>query len=476
MKKTVIVGGGIAGLAAAHYLQELGASDFTLVERSSRWGGKITSIKQDGFLVEGGPDSFLTQKQITLDLCRKLGLEGDLVGSSTGAAATTYVWSRGRLHPMPAGMMLMAPTMVMPFLKSRLISWSGKLRMGLELFIPKKSSGEDESLASFVRRRFGREALNKIAGPLMAGIHAADPEKLSIRSTFPIFPEMEKQYGSLLRGMKKRPTPQPASATPRPPMFTSLRHGLTQLPDALIARLPPESLRLGRCVLAVHPEHDRYRVLLSDGSSILADDIVFATPSHITADLVQQFDPLLATLLSGIRYVSTATVSLGFRRSDIRHPMRGSGFIVPHTEGCSITACSWASEKLRHRAPDDCALLRIFIGGSLAEDLAEMDEDSLVTLALNELRAIMGISATPLLTKVYRWHKGVPQYDLGYEVRIGEIERRLQMLSGLHIAGAAYRGAGIPDCIQSGQKAANAIVTRRARSANHQDKLPLVSS
>ena len=470
MNKTVIIGGGIAGLATAFYLQESGQVDYTLIECSPRWGGKIISAEQDGFLVEGGPDSFITQKTSTLELCSRLGLDNQLVGSNGGKHATTYVWSKGRLHPMPEGMMLMAPTMVLPFLRSRLISWPGKMRMGMEMFVPRSQGDQDESLASFVRRRLGTELLNKIAGPLMGGIHAADPERLSLKSTFPMFLEMEKKHGSLVRGMMKRPKHRPAPGTKKPPMFMSLRGGLTQLAEALVAQLRPDALRLGRCVISVSPYGNQYKVALSDGATIVADDVVFATPSYVTADLVQQIDPMLASRLRGIRYVSTATVSLGFKRSDIHHPLLGAGFIVPRTEGRRITACSWSSEKFKHRAPDDCVLMRVFVGGALAESLAELDVQALVQLAREELQTIMGITATPVLASAYRWHKANPQYDLGHEQRITEVERALTALPGLHVAGAAYRGAGIPDCIQSGMKAARSITNRAHANSPYQDQ------
>ncbi len=466
MNHTVIIGGGIAGLATAFYLRESGNTAFTLIEQSNHWGGKITSAQQDGFMVEGGPDSFITQKTAALDLCHRLGLSDQLVGSNTGKNSTTYVWSKGQLHPMPEGMMLMAPTMVLPFLRSRLISWPGKLRMGMEMLVPRSSGDQDESLAGFVRRRLGTEALNKIAGPLMGGIHAADPETLSLRSTFPMFLEMEKKHGSLLRGMMKRPKRTTANGASRPPMFMSLRGGLQQLADALVAQLPAGALRAGSGVLSVSRLAGLYKVVLSDGTSIMAANVVFATPAFVTAGLVEKIDPLLASRLHAIRYVSTATVSLGFRRSDIQHPLQGAGFIVPRTEGRRITACSWSSEKFANRAPEDSVLLRVFIGGALVEDLAEQDESALIQLAREELQVIMGIAATPILAQAYRWHKANPQYELGHEQRIIELERVLTEFPGLQLAGAAYRGSGIPDCIQSGMKAARSILTERT----HADK------
>jgi protoporphyrinogen/coproporphyrinogen III oxidase len=474
MNKTVIVGGGIAGLATAFYLQQSGSVDYMLIECSQRWGGKITSANHDGFIVEGGPDSFITQKTAALDLCKRLGLVDRLVGSSTGKQATTYVWNRGRLHPMPEGMMLMAPTMLLPFLRSRLISWRGKLRMGMEFLVPRLSGDRDESLADFVRRRMGAEALNKIAGPLMGGIHAADPEKLSLKSTFPMFQDMERKHGSLLRGMLKRPKRSPAAGSRPTPMFMSLLGGLQQLSDALVAQIPGDKLRNNCCVLTVSPHGNRYKVTLSDGGTILADNIVFATPAYVTADLVQQIDPMLASRLRAIRYVSTATVSLGFKRSDLPHPMPGAGFIVPKGEGRQITACSWSSQKFNHRAPDDSILLRVFVGGALAEDLAEQDDAALIELARNEVRTIMGITAAPAMTQAFRWHKANPQYDLGHGPRVAEIEQALATFPGLYVAGAAYHGAGLPDCIQSGMTAARSIAERiHANTSYHDDHQPV---
>jgi len=462
MTRTVILGGGISGLATAFALQECGSTDWTLIESSPHWGGKITSAREQGFTIEGGPDSFITTKSAAVELCKRLGLGDQLAGSNSGKSATTYIWSGGRLHPMPEGMMLMAPAMVLPFLCSRLISWPGKLRMGMEIFVPRARGDEDESLAGFVRRRLGNELLDKIAGPLMGGIHAADPERLSLKSTFPIFLEMEKKYGSLVRGMMKRTRPHAAHGAKRPPMFMSLRGGLQQLSDTLVARLPQSALLAGCRALAVSRTADRYKIDLGDGSSLLADDVVFATPSFVTADLLQGLDPALAARLRAIRYVSTATVSLGFRRSEIAHSLQGAGFIVPQSEGRRITACSWSSVKFQHRAPEDCVLLRVFIGGALAEELAEQEEDALVRLAREELQVILGIAATPVVAKAYRWHKANPQYDIGHDERVTEIERSLSRLPGLHLAGAAYHGPGIPDCIQSGQKAAQAIAARQS--------------
>jgi oxygen-dependent protoporphyrinogen oxidase len=466
MRKTVVIGGGITGLAAAYSLQKLDAN-YLLLESSDHLGGKIITYAGDGFLIEGGPDSFLTQKRAALDLCRELGLGDQLIGSNHTATPSTYVLSKGKLHPMPEGMMLMAPTMILPILRSKLISWPGKLRMGMEIFVGRNTTNPDESLGSFVRRRMGSELLDKIAGPLMGGIHAGDPESLSLGSTFPMFTEMEKTHRSLVLGMMKRKKAQAAQAAQasegkRPSMFTTLSGGLQQLPDAIAARLNPQQVRLNCRVQSMAAEGNQYRIELADGSFILADNVVFTTPAYVTAEIIQQLDPALAENLRKIRYVSTSTVSLAFRRSELTCELNGFGFIVPATEGRRINACSWSSTKFSHRAPDDYVLMRVFIGGAFTEDLAEQDEATLIEIARQELREIMGITATPVLARAYRWKKSNPQYNVGHGALIEEINQAVANHPGLYLAGAAYRGSGIPDCIQSGMDTAAKIEQRQS--------------
>ena len=477
VKRVIIVGGGISGLAAAYYLQQYAPSTtaVTLIDSAHRLGGKVATAREDDFVIEGGPDSFLAQKVTTLDLCRALGLEGQFVSSNV-TEHPTYVWSEGRLQAMPEGMMLMTPTMILPFLRSSLISWPGKLRMSMEPFISVRNTDEDESLASFVRRRLGSEALEKIAAPLMAGIYAANPENLSLQSTFPLFLDIEKKYGSLLYGMlaKKRTQAKEINITAKKSrsqsqhrsMFMTLHGGLQELIDALEAQLNSEDILLNRRVLSVTHMHDQYEVVLEDGLRLAADDVVFSTPAYVTADVLQAIDPLLASRLRAIRYVSTATVSLGFQRKDISHPLDGFGFVVPRTERRKITACSWSSAKFNHRAPKDKTLIRVFIGGASAEHLAEMTEEELVGLAREELRITMGITAAPLLAKAYRWRKANPQYEVGHATRIAEIDSMMSVHNGLYLAGAAYHGAGIPDCIQSGERVAMSIAKKYSMERN----------
>ncbi len=467
MTNVAIIGGGISGLATAYFLQQYAGDSIriTILESASRPGGRIISAHENGFVVEGGPDSFITYKTEATDLCRSLGLEDRLIGTNS-TKHPTYVWSRDKLYPMPEGMMLMAPTMILPFLRSNLISWPGKLRMGMELFLPSRTTDEDESLASFVRRRLGAEALDKIAAPLMAGIYAADPETLSLQSTFPLFLEMEKKHGSLLRGMmlqkqaREKKAAQTDSSRAPASMFMTLRGGLQQMIDALVTKLHPGTLLLGRNVLAVTRKGDRYRIDVNHGEQMLADEIIFSTPAYGTANLVQVVDSHLAAHLRMIRYVSTATVSLAFKRKEIPHPMDGFGFVVPHSEQRKITACSWSSKKFKDRAPEDDVLIRVFIGGARAEEIAERSEVALVELARQELRTTMGITATPIFAKAYRWHKANPQYEVGHQSLVSAIEDCVAQHSGLHLAGAAYHGAGIPDCIRSGITVAEAVAKK----------------
>jgi len=472
MSRTAIIGGGISGLSTAFYLKEYSRGDMECMvfESSSRWGGKIASAQESGFLIEGGPDSFLAQKQATLDLCRSLSLQSHILPSNTGTGPSTYVWSGGKLKAMPEGMMLMAPTMFLPMLRSNLISWAGKLRMAMEVIIPPSHSNADESLGSFVRRRLGQEVLDKIAGPLMAGIYSANPERLSLRSTFPMFVEMERSHGSLVLGMMRRKKPQhkttklqPGTAKPQP-MFVSLAGGVQELTDALARQLEPKDLKLQCRVNSVSFENGQYILELLDGSTITADHVVFTTPAFVTADILDELDPVLAAKLRGIRYVSTATVSLGFKRSDIKCPLNGFGFIVPSTEGRRINACSWSSRKFDNRAPEDSVLLRVFVGGALGEQFAEQDEQALIELAREELRTILGITAKPVLAKAYRWRKASPQYEVGHHDRVAEIERLAATHPGLYLTGSSFHGAGIPDCVLRGMDTAIKIVKADARA------------
>ncbi len=499
MKQVIIVGGGIAGLATAYYLQKQATDagielEYTLIERDTEFGGKITTAHRDAFVIEGGPDSFITQKPWALQLARELGLSDQLLGTND-EQRKVYVLVDGRLVELPDGVMLVVPTKMMPFVTSPLISWPGKLRMGLDLVIPPRKDDSDESLADFIRRRLGQEALDKIAEPLMAGIHVADPERLSLQATFPRFIDIEQKHGSLIRGMLRRKmergkgkredgrgkrekgekgkkeirekgnTQYAIRAVLSPSkgntqsLFMSLRGGLSELVEALTDHLETHgTLLAGRRVERVdfRPEAPfAYSVELDNGSTLQADAVVLATPAFVTANLVEDFNPELAAGLREIRYVSTATVSLGFRKSDFSHPLDGFGFVIPSSEGRKIAACTWTSTKFDHRTPDDHVLLRAFVGGAHDEHLVDLDDEAMIQMVREELADIMGVTAEPEIAVIFRWHKGNPQYDVGHLERVAKLEAMCE--SGLLLAGSAYRGVGIPDCVHNGQRTAEAV-------------------
>lgn len=462
MPHVTIIGGGIAGLATAFYLQQRSRAtgtpvDYTLIERDERFGGKIVTKTEGDFVIEGGPDSFITPKPWALQLCRELGLGGRLIPTNDDRR-NIYVLQKGKLIPFPGGFRLTVPTEFVPFALSPLISPLGKLRMGLDLVIPPRPANGDESLAGFIRRRLGEEAVDKIAGPMMAGIYSADPEKLSIKSTFPMFVEMEQKHGSLIKAMRSaksnRPAPKPnghrnGSSTP-PAMFTSLRGGMTELVETLVDQLNGD-LRSGCSVTGLQPTASGFEVTLDNAEVMTTDAIVLAIPAYLAASLVEPFDHVLAQKLRQIRYASTGNISLGYRRADVKgRKLDGFGFMVPRSEGRPIVACTWSSTKFDHRAADDALLLRVFIGGDGRSDQIAYSDEALLRLARREIAEIMGITAEPVVHKIFRWPKGNPQYDVGHLERVEAIERRTAHTPGLYLTGSPYRGIGLPDCIKSG--------------------------
>ena len=464
----VIVGGGITGLAAAYYLekkaQETGTPlRYTLLERAPVLGGKLISQETDGYLVEGGPDSFLTRKPWALTLCRELGLDDDLIGTNE-AQRKVYVLSGGRLHPLPEGVMLIVPTEFLPFATSSLISVPGKLRMGMDLIIPPRREDSDETLGSFVRRRLGQEALDKIAEPLLSGIHVSDAERLSLKSSFPRLMDVERKYGSLIRGMLAARRAMAGShngSQPAPPMFMTLRGGMGQMVDALAARLDAGAVRTGCQVTSLeraHGDGPPYRVRVQDGEALHADAVILTTPSDVSGRLLRDLDPALAGELAGIRYVSTAVVSLGYRPQPGLSPWNGFGFIIPKSEKRRITACTWTSTKFKHRAPEDHKLLRCFVGGPGREEMVDLDDDELLRVVRDELADIMGLHAAPDLVRIYRWRKANPQYDLNHLDRVEGMRARAGTHPGLFLAGCSYDGVGVPDCVRQAESAADGVL------------------
>ncbi|HIE65532.1 MAG: protoporphyrinogen oxidase [Nitrospira sp.] len=462
-RKVIIIGGGITGLSTAYFLQEKAREadspvDITLIEGEKRLGGKILTERVDDFIIEGGPDSFITQKPGALDLCRRLGMTDHLVRTCT-VEKSVYILSGGKLMPLPEGFNLMVPGRLTPFLFSPLVSPYGKVRMGFDLLIPRKDSPEDESIASFVRRRLGEEALQKFAEPILAGIFAGDAEKLSLTATFPQFASLEKSSGSLIWGMWMRrwDTAKQGGAKPEWTLFVTLREGLSSLVEAVRGKLEGVRLISGEKVCAVIPQKEGYAVSL-ENETYTADVVVVTTKTGTAAGWIEGWDPSLSGFLREIKYVSTATVSLGFRREDVPHPLNGFGFVVPRRERRKIIATTWSSTKFPGRAPAGHVLIRAFIGGAHHEDLIDRDDAGLIALVRKELESILGIQAEPVVAKAFRWIKANPQYNLGHLDRVARIEKETQKHPGFFLAGAAYRGVGIPDCIRQGMETAEKIV------------------
>jgi oxygen-dependent protoporphyrinogen oxidase len=460
----VVVGGGISGLAAAHRVIEVAreraaAVDLTLVESRDRLGGTIATELVDGFVVEAGPDSFLSEKPWALALCQRLGLERRLIGTDD-RHRRVFVWFRGRLHPVPDGFQLLAPTRILPFLTSGLFSPAGKLRMALDLVLPRGGHGDDESLGGFVRRRLGAQALERIAQPLVAGIYTADPDDLSLAATMPRFLELERRERSLILGLARaaRRAPRPGTSGARFSLFVSLKAGMGELVEALAGRLPAGAVHLKQRVMGLERAGTRWRVGLVDGPPIEADHVILATEAHAASRLLRYVDPPLAELLQLVTYAGSVTVSLGYRRADVPHPLDGFGFVVPRREGRDLLACTFSSVKYAGRAPEGHVLLRCFLGGALNAGLLERDDDELVRRAREALRSALGIAAEPRLTRLARHPASMPQYAVGHLARVETIERGAAALPGLHLAGSGYRGVGIADCVRAAEAAADTAV------------------
>ena len=472
MLKVIIVGGGIAGLAAAVHLKA-GAKahgksvDVLLLEKSNRLGGKILTERFGTFLIEGGPDSFLPEKVWTLNLAKHLGLEAELLPSNDQFKGT-YIYSQNELHPLPEGVMLMVPTAFLPMARSRLISWPGKLRMGMDVVIPKRNIADDESLASFVTRRLGRECLNKIAEPLVAGIHTSNPDNMSVLATFPRFIQMEQKSRSLILGMiaamKDRPLAMLSgssskSGAPKMTYFMSFKSGMQTLSQACADFIGSDSIRLGSAVTSIEPKGKGHALTLESGETLVADHVMIGAAAYDAADMVRKYDANLSGQMNRIEWSSSATVSVAFRKEDITIPLRGFGFIVPRIEGKRINAATFSSIKWSFRASEEYVLIRGFIGGGHHEDLVqELDDQHMVKMVLDEFDVILGLKANSQFSKVYRWFKGMPKYTVGHLDRIAVLERTLALHPGLHLVGCSYKGIGIGDCIHQAQIGAERIL------------------
>ncbi len=463
MKRIAILGGGISGLAAAFALEELRRAgsdlEYVLYEASSRLGGVLRTEKVDGCLVEAGPDSFITEKPWATDLCRELGLGDQLIGSND-ADRKTYILTNGRLVEMPDGLMFMVPTKILPTGLSPLFSWKTKLRMTRELFHPPRAVDHDESVAAFVERHYGSEMVDRLADPLLSGVYGGEAANLSVRAVLPRFAEMERTHGSLGRAMlaaRKKMGAGPRK--PAPPLFTSLKDGMQHLAETVVARLTPASLLTNAPVQAAQAEGGGEGWVVSAGmQSDQFDRVVIALPAPAAAEVLRMASPELSAELDAIQYSSSITVGLGYDREVRESLPPGFGFLVPRSEGKKLLAATFVHNKFPHRAPEDRALLRCFFAARNAEDVWPLAEKDIVGIVRNDLQQILGLRADPLFTRVYKWKSAMAQYGVGHLDRLDRIERLRQRLPGVALAGNAFRGIGVPDCIRSGRDAAKQVV------------------
>jgi oxygen-dependent protoporphyrinogen oxidase len=466
-----IIGAGISGLSAAYEITRRARESgrplvLRVFEASDRVGGVIETVRRDGLTMELGPDSIVTDKPWAAELCKEIGL-GDEVIPTRQIGGGAYIARGNELFPVPDGFHLMAPSRLLPFASSRLLSPFGKLRVAADVFIPAARDERDESLADFVRRRLGREALERIAQPMVGGIYTADPEKLSLRATMPRFVEMERKHGSLIRAMiaNRRAAGRPGAAAdgakhargPRYDLFVSLRAGLGELPQRLAALLPDGALRAGCGVARVARENGSWRVEteaeVGPGPDSY-DAVCISVPAFAAAAMLSRQAPALAEDLAAIEYASSATINLAYAPEQVGHKLDGFGFVVPAIEGRTTLACTFSSRKYEARSPQDVILLRAFVGGALSPESVFLDDDTMIAAVIRDLRDLLGVRGEPLQQLVTRWPRSMPQYHVGHLARVDRIENGVAALPSLELAGNAYRGTGIPDCVRSGREAA----------------------
>lgn len=463
-KRVAVIGGGISGLAAAHRVHELAPSiELRLFEAGPGLGGSLKTLHEDGFLIERGADNFITTIPWGVELCRRIGFEDQLI-ETTPDHRTAFVVRRGRLHKIPEGFVIMAPSRIWPVVTTPILSPLGKLRMAWEYLVPKRAEDQDESLAAFVIRRFGRETYERLVQPLVGGIYTGDPEKLSVRMTMPRFVDMERDHGSLIRAVwrqarKRRQQTQGGGA--RYSMFVAPRNGISSLVDAIAERLPAGSARLDARVSRIEMRPDgRWSLWCDDepADEQIYDAVLLATPAAAAATLVQPLDSQLADILSNIPHSSCSIVSLAYRQDQIQHPMDGFGFVVPLIENRKALSASFSSVKYEGRAPEGQVLVRVFIGGACQQELAELPDNELEAIAVEELAELLKVDGTPSRTWITRQPRAMPQYYVGHGDRVAQIEAGVSKLPGLFVAGNAYSGVGIPYCIHNAEQAAGKVV------------------
>jgi len=463
-RRVAVVGGGIAGLAAAHRLVELDSDcHIRLFDERPRLGGVLETVHEQGFQVEQSADNFITTLPYALELCRRLGLSGELVQTNP-ECRQTYVVHRGRLHMLPDGFLMMAPTRLWPLAITPLLSPWGKLRAAMEYFLPARKDNVDESMAAFATRRLGRETFQRLVEPLVGAVYAADVERLSLNATLSRFRDMEREHGSLIRAMRRQMALRRSAhrketeSGARYSLFMTLRGGLGTLVDAVAARLPSGSVQLTSPVDRLDRLPGGAWRVHSGSTEETFDAVILATPSYVAARLLSPLDAELGGLLGQIEHAGTAIVSLGFDRAQIAHPLAAAGAVIGRVEKSPILAVSFSSRKYPHRAPPGKEVLRVFVGGARAPEMAEMQDGRLVATVLGELRPLLGISGNPVYVRTAHWPRTMPQYHVGHVELVAQIESRIATLPGLALAGNAYHGVGIPDCIHGGEQAAEKVL------------------
>jgi protoporphyrinogen/coproporphyrinogen III oxidase len=463
MKRIAIIGGGISGLSAAYAIEQKRQSgtpiEYVLFESSPRLGGVLVTDRVDGCLVEAGPDSFLTEKPWAAELCGKIGLGDQLIGSND-SERKTYIVARGKLVEMPDGLMFMVPTKIMPTVLSPLFSLRTKLRMAAEWFHPPHKASEDETVAQMVERHYGSEMVDLLADPLLSGVYGGEASQLSVRAVLPRFADMESKHGSLGRAMlEARKKLGAAANVPARPLFTSLKEGMQQMVDALVARLDAKALRTSSPAQSMIWQDDGWTVSAGYQSDHF-DAVIIAAPTHAAAAVLQAVNENLSRDLSEIQYSSSVTVTLGYDEKVRRSLPPGFGFLVPRSEGRRMLAATFVHNKFPHRAPENRAIVRCFLGGARDEQILQSSENEILQIVRDELRQIVGaaLNAEPLFARVYKWKSAMAQYSVGHLERLQRIESLRQKLPGLALAGNGYSGIGVPDCVRSGAEAAGKIL------------------
>ena len=470
-KHAIVIGGGITGLAAGHRLKREAENrnvplTLTVLEASNRVGGVIQTEHRDSFIIEHGPDAFISTKPWGKALCEELGIAEKLIGTNP-KVRRSFVVRKGKLIPVPGGFYMMAPGSFLPFIKSPIFSLLGKLRISLDLIISRRSDLSDESVADFVRRRLGKEAFERMAQPMIGGIYTSDAENLSLKATFPRFLEMEREHGSIIKALfaQKRNASQTSRDTsgPRYSLFLSFEDGMQTIIDTLAENLSG-CIRLHSRVTSIQRTEDKngWRVHLDNSDRLEADILCIALPAPQTSELLSEVSSELSERLSTIPYSSSATVNLAFCREDVAHPLNGMGFVVPITEQLNLIGCSFSSVKFENRAPSDYVLIRAFVGESTNYIKGNVNDkstcDELVSVVLKDVSELLGIAAEPIFSVVSQHSQAMAQYQVGHQKLIADIDELAKELHGVALAGNAYHGIGIPDCIHSGEKAALALI------------------